>query len=737
MKVLSAQQHAVYLQFLHQDKEEVCVFSPGRMFVNGKENLLRFAVSVNVTKAIFPEGSELSVQVQRLATPFKAPFSLPVETSEKAEQPEEKRKRRPETREVIKTVGWGVNVVVRGEAPQLERNSSLGDSHSFDGLQVSWQRTVSRVCSELLSEDKQEKTEVERTENSEEDAQKCENWFLVNLNGVRPFNIPEQFPNIIQTALKGKVKEIHGNLSGVIDVGPDHGGHIFFHRNYVQKDGIHLKITDNLEEILTVGQEVTVDVAKNVDSKGLELSPAEYGDKLLSRVSIGSSSDVWKHPEEGSYGQLCHRVRVVELEEDEQGRITGGLGCIQYSQFIKNGMASASMVGEFVNFSREHLYFYGMRLGASVDLAHLLGVGDELRCHLKMLDTKQGRAQFVCKLGWVDGNKPGEGTVSSYLRPSCATLHKWCERKAVDWLQLERIVHGEAGAKGELSETDMAVGYIMDLDPAENNETTARGLIKIEVGPHKGKVVRFNRSKASLFGMKLENADLLYVVRPLDRVYCEVSGIADYPEGQYMSQRVQFHRLHPEREGQDVLGGLTSTDKLDLLLWLSCHHNDWSLFTSVLAGSSPTRYYIPFPRDSFPGRVVMFDQPKSSRYSIGCTSGTIVLDQGALNLDMSEVSEGQIGVKDMKDVKVTFHRASFWIYGRKMAKADLSYIVQPNQKVMVECKRITEKDREQHSALPPDINYRATVIWIGPTRPRNDRDDPNRNDPGNVQTRSR
>ena len=94
LKVLSAQQHAVYLQFLHQDKEEVCVFSPGRMFVNGKENLLRFAVSVNVTKAIFPEGSELSVQVQRLATPFKAPFSLPVETSEKAEQPEEKRKRR-------------------------------------------------------------------------------------------------------------------------------------------------------------------------------------------------------------------------------------------------------------------------------------------------------------------------------------------------------------------------------------------------------------------------------------------------------------------------------------------------------------------------------------------------------------------------------------------------------------------------------------------------------------------
>merc|ERR1719221_796049 len=52
---------------------------------------------------------------------------------------------------------------------------------------------------------------------------------------------------------------------------------------------------------------------------------------------------------------------------------------------------------------------------------------------------------------------------------------------------------------------------------------------------------------------------------------------------------------------------------------------------------------------------------------------------------------------------------------------------------MVECKRITEKDREQHTALPADINYRATVIWIGPSRPRNDREDPNRNDTGIFQ----
>merc|ERR1719166_822462 len=128
------------------------------------------------------------------------------------------------------------------------------------------------------------------------------------------------------------------------------------------------------------------------------------------------------------------------------------------------------------------------------------------------------------------------------------------------------MVTGQAGAKMDVRESDMAVGYITDLDPGENNETTARGLIRIEGGPHRGKVVRFNRSKASLFGLRLEKADLLYVVRPYDRVYCEVSGIADYPEGQNMSQKVQFHQLCGDREVTDPLQ-LGAEEQLQLVLW--------------------------------------------------------------------------------------------------------------------------------------------------------------------------
>ena len=36
---------------------------------------------------------------------------------------------------------------------------------------------------------------------------------------------------------------------------------------------------------------------------------------------------------------------------------------------------------------------------------------------------------------------------------------------------VERILAGEAGVRGDLATSDMAVGHVIDLDSAENNET--------------------------------------------------------------------------------------------------------------------------------------------------------------------------------------------------------------------------------------------------------------------------
>ena len=66
--ILATFQHAVYLSFNHQEKEETAVFCPGRMFINGSTNLLSFAKSKEVLRQVLREKMEVEVMVQPFAT---------------------------------------------------------------------------------------------------------------------------------------------------------------------------------------------------------------------------------------------------------------------------------------------------------------------------------------------------------------------------------------------------------------------------------------------------------------------------------------------------------------------------------------------------------------------------------------------------------------------------------------------------------------------------------------------
>jgi len=722
--VLATFQHEVFLAFKHQEKEETAVFCPGRMYINGSTNLLCEAKSKEILKKVLKEKLEFEVMVQPLDKTSEVVLCTNGEEVVVVRQgggktEEEARMANKAETTVNRTVGWGVSLMFKGEKPTTQKLNNT--AHKFSKHWESWNKVIDKVHRDLFSEEIQKEEE----NNSEED-----NWFLVHMDGIVPSNIPEKYPVSIKSGVKGVVKEIHRPFGGIIDVGVRNGGLVKFHRNVVIKDGFRLGFTELLEESISLGKTAFVDIAENVDTEGKTVFADFEAGKIATAVSIGNDCvKVEEHPELKSHGQIGHKIRVVELYPDNDGKISSGLGTIQVSQIIRSGGAAASMVGEWVTFQLEDLFFHGVRLTEAVDLSYLLALGDEIHCQLKMLDTKVGRAQFVVKIGWLQ--KRYEGCVRSHLLPESSALHKWCEKKGVDFQRIERIVQGKVEIKANSPTENLAVGTVYDLEPAENNETVSKGLIKIEVGPHKGKTVRFNRSKASLFGQSLEKTDLLYVVRPQDQVFCEVSGIGDYPSGQYVSQKVHFHQPSEDKDSIDPMQTMDKEERTDYLFWLSTHNNKFKDFKDTLCGKSASRYFIPFPRDPLPGRVVCFDQVRTNKY--GCTSGTIMLDASTLNLELDDLGEGQVGVRDMKDVKVTFHRACFWVYGRKMAKADLSYIVQPNQRVMVECKKITADDRKLHSSLPLDIDYRATVIWIGPSRPRNDREDPNRNDTGIFQ----
>ena len=68
------------------------------------------------------------------------------------------------------------------------------------------------------------------------------------------------------------------------------------------------------------------------------------------------------------------------------------------------------------------MFFYGVRM-SGVDLSYLLAVGDEFQCQLQMLETKEDRAQYKVKVGWV-----GRNSVTQDVRPELAAVHNIMSR---------------------------------------------------------------------------------------------------------------------------------------------------------------------------------------------------------------------------------------------------------------------------------------------------------------------
>ena len=361
------------------------------------------------------------------------------------------------------------------------------------------------------------------------------------------------------------------------------------------------------------------------------------------------------------------------------------------------------MVGESATFAASDLYFFGVRM-SKVDLGLLLGEGEEFYCQLDMLEVKEGPAQYRVKLGWINRG-PGTLRPTGQLKPDTAALHRHLLKLALTYPSAERMAQGRAPLQCSAAPDKFAVGKVCQLESPGNNETVSRGKIKICCGSNKGAVIKFSRSKALLFGQSLAEADLLYVVRPGEPVVCEVAGLADYGEGEYVSQSVHLWKHSEVEQGAAPLSW-QEQERQDLLHWLSVHNLSYRELKEVFAGTSPPRYFIPFPRDPLVGRVVCFDPPNARFTKYGCTSGTIVVESGALNTNQ----EDEPKVKDMKGVEVTFHRSCFWVYGRKISKGDLSYLVQPNERVTLECRAITEEDRRQHASLPQDIHYRHSLV---------------------------
>ena len=459
--VLATFQHEVYLSFKHQDKEETAIFCPGRMFINGSINLLTVLKSKEILRLMFKENMEFEVMVQPLTSSWELMFSSGQEVVVGPETKTEVEVRIPnkEDATVPRNIGWAVTLLVRGEQPSVQQLHNV--DHVFSDQQEGWTRVIDRVHKELVG-----------GEITEEEEKLEDNWFIVHVNGISPSNVPEKYPNSIREGVEGVIKEIHRPFGGIVDVGAKNGGLVKFHRNVLLKNGFRLGLTEVLEDSVILGTSVLVDISENSDNEGNKIFTEFKEKKIAKTVYLGDVPDTIKdHPELESHGLVGHMVRVVELYTDRRGMVTHGLGTIQVSQITRSGGAASSMVGARVTFKLEVLLFYGVRLVEGVDLKYLLSVGDEIHCQLKMLDTKDGGDQFVVRSGWLS-KLTGSCSVRSHLLPESAGLHKWCEKKGVDWARLERRVLGKVDSKADstsASETP-TVGTVYVLEPDKDKD---------------------------------------------------------------------------------------------------------------------------------------------------------------------------------------------------------------------------------------------------------------------------
>lgn len=90
------------------------------------------------------------------------------------------------------------------------------------------------------------------------------------------------------------------------------------------------------------------------------------------------------------------------------------------------------------------------------------------------------------------------------------------------------------------------------------------------------------------------------------------------------------------------------------------------------------------------GKILSFDAADPNQ---GIISGVILIKAGPSHIDE----------------KVMFHRDQTFIFGTRMAKADLQYLLVENDKVALEIEPIVKL----MSAVHPEIKLRASHVWIG------------------------
>lgn len=220
-------------------------------------------------------------------------------------------------------------------------------------LQAGWEATLARIHTRLFSAGSEETSAG--TEHSDDD------WFLIHEDGLQPGRFLPHLSNseTKMERLKGVIKSVLRPSGGTVET--ENGRLVKFLRNQIHIAGVRCGLSEVLESVISVDQEVEMDVMQDENAET----------ETCLAVLLGPAEPRQPAEQPDSLARF-HRVRVVDLQPDEEGRLVSGLATIQPSPIIRAGEAVSSMLGEWVSFTRENLWFLDTPLQSNIDLGLLV-----------------------------------------------------------------------------------------------------------------------------------------------------------------------------------------------------------------------------------------------------------------------------------------------------------------------------------------------------------------------------
>ncbi len=712
--------NGVFVDYEDEAGERRCARAvPGNMYINGSLNMLTAFRTNSSVQAFFHEGLRVRLRVavaerEEAITFLKDEWGNDTAVLRDVRRLDGERRllrigshKQDRVVSAIIVQMWSETMVDSGGIP-VEK---LGQHwETFDEEQATTTALLREIQLHLLSGKK------------EQPPSNVAQWFAVSYWGPEARSRPK-WPKITEEKDEvGIVKAVLRPHGGIIELLDDGCATVYFHRSRLLVDGKRLGYTTVLEDEVSVGDKVTL--TRVSGSSVIDHCPAEWVAVWVHKGKRAQNlpSMARKLPDrtEVKKANVSQRLKVTHLIADPcDGRVHSGVAIVYPSSAVDHGNKDPDgVIGRYCHFQGKDLSYSGFDL-EDVDLNHFVKLGSEMHGILEKLTHQEQEAighNCTCKVVLASLNRISKENVSERsglpeLLPAAMGVHHSIVRRGLSFPMAEQILYKRTAPLGIPS--GLALASVVRLNaPVQLGQPTTCGVVRVLSGPHKDRELRFTRDNCQIYKKSMASVDMTYLALPYDWVYVDISNLhAKTEENKAVS--VFFGRAdvtHPDPVK------MTFEERQDLLSYLERRGLSFQKLEKCLEGALPPREFIPFPRSLLHGRVISLQQGPQ----IGAEKGIIKVEQGYAE---AQDEDGNRGLRCLVGEKVRFDRDQLFAFGMRCDKADLAHILARNQKIMLEAKHVEDTgEQPHHGHNAGQIVWQASLTWVGPCRPRNDRD---------------